>query len=116
MPRGSSKQRGAAREPDLLPTVLSKQEVKRILEATDNLKHRCMLQLLYAGGLRIGEVINLRITDVRSDRNLLYLCGDKGKKNCTTLLSQKLLENLRITSNISPKCGCLRGRRAGSTQ
>ncbi len=42
-----------------LPTVLSKQEVTCILSATGNLKHRCLLQLLYAGGLRIGEVINL---------------------------------------------------------
>lgn len=83
-------------KPDRLPTVLSKEEVKRILEATDNLKHRCMLQLLYAGGLRIGEVINLRLTDVKSDRNLLLIRGGKGKKDRTTVLSQKLLENLRL--------------------
>ena len=82
-------------KPDRLPTVLSKQEVKRILEATGNLKHRCMLQLLYAGGLRIGEVINLRLSDVKSDRNLLLIRGGKGKKDRTTVLSQKLLENLR---------------------
>lgn len=81
---------------DRLPTVLSKQEVKRILEATDNLKHRCMLHLLYAGGLRIGEVINLRLTDVQSDRNLLLIRGGKGKKDRTIVLSQKLLENLRL--------------------
>ncbi|MHA6248241.1 tyrosine-type recombinase/integrase [Pontibacter sp. CAU 1760] len=83
-------------KPERLPTVLSKQEVKRILEATDNLKHRCMLQLLYAGGLRIGEVINLKLTAVQSDRNLLLIRGGKGKKDRTTVLSQKLLENLRI--------------------
>ncbi|MEJ8801918.1 tyrosine-type recombinase/integrase [Pontibacter sp. H249] len=83
-------------KPDRLPTVLSKEEVKRILEATDNLKHRCMLQLLYAGGLRIGEVINLRLSDVKSDRNLLLIRGGKGKKDRTTVLSQKLLENLRM--------------------
>ncbi|WP_239023019.1 tyrosine-type recombinase/integrase [Pontibacter mangrovi] len=80
---------------DRLPTVLSKQEVQRILSATANLKHRCLLQLLYAGGLRIGEVINLKITDVQSERNLLLIRGGKGKKDRTTLLSQKLLESLR---------------------
>ncbi len=53
------------------------------------------MQLLYAGGLRIGEVINLKITDVKSDRNLLLLRGGKGKKDRTTLLSQKLLLSLR---------------------
>lgn len=82
-------------KPDRLPTVLSKQEVKKILEATDNLKHRCMLQLLYSGGLRIGEVINLKLTDVQSERNLLLIRGGKGKKDRTTVLSQRLLENLR---------------------
>lgn len=81
--------------PYQLPGVLSKEEVKRILAATDNLKHRCMLQLLYAGGLRIGEVINLTLTDVQSGRNLLLIRGGKGKKDRTTLLSQKLLESLR---------------------
>jgi len=78
-----------------LPKVLSKQEVARILDATINLKHRCLLQLLYAGGLRIGEVINLKISDVQSDRNLLLIRGGKGKKDRTTLLSQRLLTSLR---------------------
>ncbi|MGV3540746.1 MAG: tyrosine-type recombinase/integrase [Rufibacter sp.] len=82
-------------KPERLPTVLSKQEVGKLLSATDNLKHRCLLQLLYAGGLRIGEVINLKVTDVHSDRNLLFIKGGKGKKDRTTLLSQKLLESLR---------------------
>ncbi|MFC5272317.1 tyrosine-type recombinase/integrase [Adhaeribacter terreus] len=78
-----------------LPKVMSKDEVKRLLQATENLKHRCLLQLLYAGGLRIGEVINLKLTDVQSGRNLLLIRGGKGKKDRTTLLSPKLLQNLR---------------------
>ncbi|KAA9346209.1 tyrosine-type recombinase/integrase [Adhaeribacter soli] len=82
-------------KPERLPTVLSKDEVSRILKATENQKHRCLMQLLYAGGLRIGEVINLKITDVQSARNLLLIRGGKGKKDRTTLLSQKLLESLR---------------------
>ncbi len=83
-------------KPERLPTVLSKQDVARIMAATYNQKHRCLLQLLYAGGLRIGEVINLKITDVQSARNLLFIRGGKGKKDRTTLLSQKLLESLRL--------------------
>ena len=78
-----------------LPKVMSRQEVASLLQATDNLKHRCLLQLLYAGGLRIGEVINLKITDVQSGRNLLLIRGGKGKKDRTTLLSQKPLLSLR---------------------
>lgn len=82
-------------KPERLPQVLSKQDVLKILSVTENLKHRCMLQLLYAGGLRIGEVINLKLIDVQSERNLLLIRGGKGKKDRTTLLSQKLLESLR---------------------
>ncbi|WP_460970256.1 tyrosine-type recombinase/integrase, partial [Pontibacter aydingkolensis] len=99
---------------DRLPTVLSKQEVSRILSATGNLKHRCILQLLYAGGLRIGEVINLKITDVQSDRNLLLIRGGKGKKDRTTLLSQKLLESLRIYyKEYRPKVWLFEGQYGG---
>jgi integrase/recombinase XerD len=82
-------------KPSRLPAVLGKHEVAKILGATENLKHRCLLQLLYAGGLRIGEVINLKLTDVQSARNLLLIRGGKGKKDRTTLLSQRLLESLR---------------------
>ncbi|SIR30847.1 tyrosine-type recombinase/integrase [Pontibacter lucknowensis] len=99
---------------DRLPTVLSKQEVQRILLATANLKHRCLLQLLYAGGLRIGEVINLKITDVQSDRNLLLIRGGKGKKDRTTLLSQKLLESLRAYyKEYRPKVWLFEGQYGG---
>ncbi|MHA6247702.1 tyrosine-type recombinase/integrase [Pontibacter sp. CAU 1760] len=101
-------------KPSRLPQVLSKQEVLRILTATVNLKHRCMLQLLYAGGLRISEVINLRITDVRSERNLLFIRGGKGKKDRTTLLSQKLLENLRAYyKQYKPKVWLFEGQTGG---
>ncbi len=82
-------------KPERLPGVLSKEEVAKILEATENLKHHSMLQLLYAGGLRISEVIQLKITDVQSKRNLLLIRSGKGKKDRTTLLSQKLLHSLR---------------------
>ncbi|WP_246001043.1 tyrosine-type recombinase/integrase [Pontibacter diazotrophicus] len=101
-------------KPDRLPTVLSKQEVSRILSATDNLKHRCLLQLLYAGGLRIGEVINLKLTDVQSDRNLLLIRGGKGKKDRTTLLSQKLLQSLRDYYKLyRPKAWLFEGQHGG---
>ncbi|WP_439880140.1 tyrosine-type recombinase/integrase [Pontibacter sp. MBLB2868] len=101
-------------KPDRLPTVLSKQEVKKILEATDNLKHRCMLQLLYAGGLRIGEVISLSLSDVQSDRNLLLIRGGKGKKDRTTVLSQRLLDNLRVYyKEYKPKTWLFEGQFGG---
>ncbi|MHA6250083.1 tyrosine-type recombinase/integrase [Pontibacter sp. CAU 1760] len=101
-------------KPERLPQVLSKQDVLKILSVTENLKHRCMLQLLYAGGLRIGEVINLKLTDVQSDRNLLLIRGGKGKKDRTTLLSQKLLESLRAYyRQYKPKVWLFEGQTGG---
>ncbi|WP_394801837.1 tyrosine-type recombinase/integrase [Pontibacter silvestris] len=101
-------------KPERLPQVLSKQDVLRILSVTENLKHRCMLQLLYAGGLRIGEVINLKLTDVQSERNLLLIRGGKGKKDRTTLLSQKLLGSLRAYYKVyKPKVWLFEGQTGG---
>ncbi|MBB6612364.1 tyrosine-type recombinase/integrase [Pontibacter sp. Tf4] len=101
-------------KPERLPQVLSKQDVLKILSVTENLKHRCLLQLLYAGGLRIGEVINLKLTDVQSDRNLLLIRGGKGKKDRTTLLSQKLLESLRAYyKQYKPKVWLFEGQTGG---
>lgn len=101
-------------KPERLPQVLSKQDVLKILSVTENLKHRCMLQLLYAAGLRIGEVINLKLTDVQTERNLLLIRGGKGKKDRTTLLSQKLLESLRAYYKVyKPKLWLFEGQTGG---
>ncbi|MEM6771538.1 MAG: tyrosine-type recombinase/integrase, partial [Bacteroidota bacterium] len=78
-----------------LPTVLSVQEVQRLFNAVDNLKHRCILKIIYGGGLRLSEVVHLRIEDVHSDRLQLFVNSGKGKKDRYTTLSQKFLEELR---------------------
>lgn len=70
-----------------LPHVLSRQEVKRILEALGNRKHRAMLSLIYACGLRRSEVLNLKLTDVQSDRGLLFVAHSKGDKDRVVPLS-----------------------------
>ena len=78
-----------------LPHVLSKQEVKRILESLINRKHRAMLSLIYACGLRRSEVLNLRPSDIQSDRGLLFVGNAKGAKDRVVPLSPKLLIQLR---------------------
>ena len=78
-----------------LPHVLSKQEVKRILESLINRKHRAMLSLIYACGLRRSEVLNLRPSDIQSDRGLLFVGNAKGAKDRVVPLSSKLLVQLR---------------------
>ena len=78
-----------------LPNVLSKKEVKAILEAPTNLKHRAMLSLIYACGLRRSELLNLTLKDILSDRNLLFIRQSKGKKDRMVPISSKIIEMLR---------------------
>jgi integrase/recombinase XerD len=78
-----------------LPNVLSKQEVKRIIQAPVNLKHRLMLCLIYACGLRRSELLNLVPREIHSDRNLLIIRQSKGKKDRIVPISNNLIEQLR---------------------
>jgi len=78
-----------------LPQVLSEEEVMRLLRATNNLKHKTMLALIYSAGLRVGELLHLRLEDIDSDRMVISVRGAKGKKDRTTLLSAKILILLR---------------------
>lgn len=79
-----------------LPVVLSLEEVKALINATENLKHKTLLSLIYSGGLRIGEAIDIKIQDIDSKRMLIHIKNAKGKKDRYTLLSQSFLELLRI--------------------
>ncbi|TDP02462.1 tyrosine-type recombinase/integrase [Flavobacterium sp. 245] len=78
-----------------LPNVLSKEEVKLILNAHSNIKHKMMLSLIYSCGLRCGELLALRPVHVDSKRNIVLLKNSKGKKDRITPLSPKILEMLR---------------------
>lgn len=79
----------------LLPNVLSKAEIKKILEAHRNMKHRCMLSLIYSCGLRRSELINLKTTDIDSARSLVIIRQAKGKKDRIAPLSLQILKMLR---------------------
>ena len=78
-----------------LPNVLSKEEVKLILNAHHNIKHKTMLSLIYSCGLRRGELLNLKPADIDSKRNLILVKQSKGKKDRIVPLSPKILEMLR---------------------
>ncbi len=84
------------RKESKLPTVISKEEVLSIIESTNNIKHRCIVQLLYSSGLRRSELLNLKLIDVDSKRMLLRVEGSKGNKDRYTLLSQTALADLRM--------------------
>jgi len=78
-----------------LPEPLSRAEVERLLAAVDNRKHRVMLMTAYAAGLRVAEVVRLRVEDIHSERMLIHVRHGKGDKDRYTLLSQRLLIELR---------------------
>jgi integrase/recombinase XerD len=78
-----------------LPTVLSVEEVQAMIKATTNLKHKTLIMVCYSAGLRLSEILNLRLSDVDSDRMQISVKGGKGKKDRYTLLSEKLLPLLR---------------------
>ncbi len=79
----------------LLPNVLSKEEVKLILNAHYNIKHKAMLSLIYSCGLRCGELLQLKPEHIDSKRNVLIIKQAKGKKDRIAPLSIKIVEMLR---------------------
>jgi integrase/recombinase XerD len=79
----------------ILPEVLSEEEVSQILKSTTNLKHKAILMTIYSAGLRISELINLKIKDIDSERMQIRVESAKGNKDRYTLLSPKTLEVLR---------------------
>lgn len=79
----------------VLPNVLSKEEIKLILNAHSNIKHKMMLSLIYSCGLRCGELLALKPIHIDSKRNIVLLKNAKGKKDRITPLSPKILEMLR---------------------
>ncbi|RPJ09312.1 MAG: integrase [Deltaproteobacteria bacterium] len=78
-----------------LPVVLSQQEVQALFSATRNLKHRALLMTIYSAGLRVSEVVHLKVSDIDSQRMVIRVQQGKGAKDRYTLLAQRTLEVLR---------------------
>jgi site-specific recombinase XerD len=78
-----------------LPEPLSRAEITRLLDATRDLKHRVLLMICYGAGLRVSELVHLRLRDIHSDRMLIRVNEGKGHKDRYTLLSPRMLEELR---------------------
>jgi integrase/recombinase XerD len=83
-----------------LPEILSMGEVSQLINASDNLKHRILLKITYCGGLRLSEVISLKPQHIDSSRMLIRVDQGKGRKDRYTLLSRKLLPELRYYYDI----------------
>jgi site-specific recombinase XerD len=83
------------KRPRFLPTVLSQDEVWRLLDATTNLKHRALVMTLYGAGLRVSEACHLAVTDIDSSRMVIHVRQAKGQKDRDVMLSPRLLDTLR---------------------
>ncbi|MCB9809192.1 tyrosine-type recombinase/integrase [Candidatus Nomurabacteria bacterium] len=97
-----------------LPNVLSQSEVKRILDTIENIKHRAILSLLYSGGLRISEVLRLKIADIDSHRMVIRISRSKNNRDREVVLSEKILLLLRIYfKEYAPKDYLFEGQKGG---
>ncbi len=79
-----------------LPKVISKENVKKLLDSVKNIKHKTILSLIYSAGLRRSEVLNLKINDIDSNRMIITIRDAKGKKDRIVGLSKNILSLLKI--------------------
>ncbi len=89
------KRMSPVRVPQKLPTVLSAEEIARLLNAAPNLKAKAALSVAYAAGLRVSEVVHLKISDIDSERMILHVQQGKGDRDRNAMLSPALLTVLR---------------------
>lgn len=102
------------RKESKLPEVLSVEEVMEILWSIENQKHKCIVGLLYSAGFRIGELLNLRLQDIRFDRSQIMIRGAKGKKDRVGLLSVAMAEQLlAYIGHYKPKYWLFEGQSGG---
>ncbi|MDD2476516.1 MAG: tyrosine-type recombinase/integrase [Dysgonamonadaceae bacterium] len=85
-----------ARKSYSLPNYLTINEVKSLTSSLENIKHRCIIKLLYGSGLRLSELLHLKVTDIDSESMVIHIKKSKGNKDRVVMLSKALLEELRI--------------------
>ncbi|MDF2437063.1 MAG: Integrase/recombinase [Bacteroidota bacterium] len=98
----------------VLPVILSPEEVAGMLNSLENIKHKTMLALIYSGGLRRSELLNLRLEDIDSKRMFISIKAAKGKKDRMVPLSEMILEMLRLYyKEYKPQHYLFEGQKAG---
>ncbi len=102
------------KKPSTIPEVLSVEEVQRFLSSFKNIKHKSIFTLCYSAGLRLGEILNLTIADIDSDRMQIRVSKAKGKKDRYTMLAPNVLELLREYVKVyQPKEYLFEGQKGG---
>jgi site-specific recombinase XerD len=95
------------RKPRKLPVVLSPEEVARLLDAAPGLKYKAALSVAYGAGLRVSEVVALKVSDIDSKRMIIRVEQGKGRKDRYVMLSPHLLELLRAWYRVARPQGWL---------
>jgi site-specific recombinase XerD len=83
------------RKEQRLPSILAKEDILKMIDVTNNIKHKCIISLLYSSGLRRGELLVLKLTDIDSKSMLIKVRQAKGNRDRYTILNQSVLNNLR---------------------
>jgi len=101
-----------------LPKVISKEMIKKLIDSTENIKHKLIVKILYSSGLRLSELLNLKRKDIDFDRNTIHVKKGKGKKDRITLISNDLkIDLLKYYSNYQFKTEyILEGRKGKYTK
>jgi site-specific recombinase XerD len=98
-----------------LPTVLNGDEIGRLLSVVVNLKHKSIIMLVYSSGLRVSEVVKLKIQDLDFKRSMIYIKGAKGRKDRYTLFSDVAQKTLKVyIEATNPKEWLFPGQKSGS--
>jgi site-specific recombinase XerD len=98
----------------LLPKVISKKDIAKIFAQVENLKHSVMLKLCYGMGLRVSEIVNLKINNIDSSRMMVHIEGAKGKKDRCITLPSSILDELRTYyRKYRPKIYLFEGQHGG---
>jgi site-specific recombinase XerD len=102
------------KKPVRLPSILAEEEIVSLIQNTENIKHRALLMTAYSTGLRVSELVGLKIAHVDSKRMMILIEQGKGKKDRMVPLSQRLLETLRLYIKVyRPKLYLFEGDNAG---
>jgi len=84
-----------SKTPKRMPEVLSKEEVKKLIEGISNGKHRLMIELMYSAGLRVSELVNLKVCDLNIDKGYGFVRAGKGNKDRLFILSEKIRDKIK---------------------
>jgi integrase/recombinase XerD len=84
-----------SKEPKKLPVVLSRFEIQRLLDSTNNSKHKTLLALAYGAGLRVSEIFYLRVGDINLDQKTIHIKSAKGQKDRITILPDKIIDAIK---------------------